>query len=345
MTDRKHIVLLTPGFPADESDDVCMPYLQTYLKEAVKRNEEFKFSVITLQYPYKSKSYLWFGIRVYPCGGRNRPFPFRLYYWQKAVKFLSRIHRDEKIDIVHSLWLSECTYLAQKWTASKGIKHVATAMGQDVLPKNKYLKRINFDSFIIASVSDFQNERLNQTIGRSANCVVPWGIEELTSLQTERNIDVLGVGSLTTLKCYDVFLAVVASVLKDHANIKIVLIGDGPERPNLERFANRLGIAEQVQFLGELKREEVLETMNRSKVLLHTSSFESQGFVFNEAIGCGMSIVSKKVGIAEQSERWVITEKEDEMADGVCALLRYKFEPDTLISAKDTVTEYEKLYG
>ena len=344
MTDRKHIVLLTPGFPADESDDVCMPYLQTYLKEVVKRNEEFKFSVITLQYPYKSKSYFWFGMRVFPCGGGNRLFPVRLYYWQKAMKFLSRIHREEKIDIVHSLWLSECTYLAQKWTKSNRVKHVATAMGQDVLPKNKYLKRINFDSMIIASVSDFQNERLNQTIGRSANCVVPWGIEELTSLQTERNIDVLGVGSLTTLKCYDVFLAVVASVLKDHPNIKIVLIGDGPERPNLERLAKQLGIADQVQFLGKLKREKVLETMNRSKVLLHTSSFESQGFVFNEAIACGMSIVSKKVGIAEQSERWVISATEKEMADGIKALLQREFEPQTLISVKNTVAEYEKLY-
>ncbi|MGB0369237.1 MAG: hypothetical protein ACPGD8_07510 [Flavobacteriales bacterium] len=54
MTAPKHILILTPGFPENEADDTCMPYLQTYLREASKEEHGLRFTVISLQYPYKS---------------------------------------------------------------------------------------------------------------------------------------------------------------------------------------------------------------------------------------------------------------------------------------------------
>ncbi len=144
MNGKQHVCLITPGFPKDEQDDTCMPYLQTYLKESVAQNNQIEFSVISLQYPYSNKPYFWHGIPVFPCGGKNRPFPTRVFYWIRAFRQLSAIDQRKKIDVVHSLWLTECSYLGQWWTRFSHIPHIATAMGQDVLPKNRYLRILNF---------------------------------------------------------------------------------------------------------------------------------------------------------------------------------------------------------
>jgi glycosyltransferase involved in cell wall biosynthesis len=342
MIRKKHILLFTPGFPSDENDSTCMPYLQTYLKEACKEKHQLKFTVITLQYPYKSSSYIWNGIQVFSCGGGNRPFPLRFYYWGKAWNQLSRFHTEEKIDVVHSFWLSECTYLAQKWTVLKGVKHIATAMGQDVLSQNRYLNRISFDGLSLTAVSEYQRNILKSEIGKSAK-VIAWGLDKMNFEYSERKIDILGVGSLTILKRFDAFLDVVAIALKRRPLLNIVLIGDGAENENLKQQAKSLGI-KRLQFPGKLPRNEVLNLMMQSKVLLHTSSFESQGFVFNEALASGMAIVSKKVGIAEESERWLIAESEDQMADNLISLLAEKFETQTIVPLKQTVDGYKNLY-
>ena len=344
MTEAKHILILTPGFPSDETDDTCMPYLQTYLKEAVKSNSQLKFSVIALQHPYESKSYLWHGIPVFSCGGSNRSFPVRFYYWRKALNQLSHFHKKEKIDVVHSLWLSECTYLAQKWTASNNVMHVATAMGQDVLPSNRYLKHINLEKVAVAAVSPHQNQPYKETTGRSAGQIIPWGMDMLTKEECNQSIDVLGVGSFTSLKAFDSFLRVVAIIVKTNTELRVSLIGDGAERGDLEELADKLGIKDKVRFLGSLPRKEVLGFMQKSKVLLHTSTYESQGFVFNEAMACGMAIVSRKVGIALESGRWKVSESEKEMAKSVAYLLERSFEPETLIPLGQTIEAYETLY-
>ena len=53
-------------------------------------------------------------------------------------------------------------------------------------------------------------------------------------------------GRLTSQKALDVALVAVAAV----PGIALVLLGDGPERPGLERLAAELGLDGRVRFLG-----------------------------------------------------------------------------------------------
>ena len=52
----------------------------------------------------------------------------------------------------------------------------------------------------------------------------------------------------------------------------------------------------EVRLLGCISHFQFLEIMNRSKVLLHTSSYEGQGLVIQEALAHGMRIVSISAG-------------------------------------------------
>ena len=345
MSEPKNIVLITPGFPSDESDHLCMPYVQTALKQMIESHKHLSITVIALQYPYSKTPYTWFGISVFPCGGNNRPFPAKLLYWRKALKHLSRLHKEYQVDVVHSLWLSECTYLAQRWTSKNNVKHIATAMGQDVLPTNKYLKRINLDKLGLIALSEFQNKKLIKTTGRVADKLIPFGLDAEPNAAGTKDVDILGVGSLIKLKDYRLFLHVVVATIKSKPDLKVVLVGDGPENAQLKALAKSLNIDGNVEFKGNLSRPKVLELMKRSKVFLHTSTFESQGYVFNEALANGMSIVSRNVGVAEASDRWLICAKEQEMADCIVSLLDRKFEPTTFFPVRHTIEEYENLYA
>lgn len=74
------------------------------------------------------------------------------------------------------------------------------------------------------------------------------------------------------------------------------LIGDGPELDNLKRLAQDHGIAHQVKFWGRLPREETLEKLGESHVLVHPSLHDSGGWVCIEAMASGRPVVCLDLG-------------------------------------------------
>ncbi len=74
------------------------------------------------------------------------------------------------------------------------------------------------------------------------------------------------------------------------------LIGDGPELENLERIAKDLGVANQVKLWGRLPREDTLERLGESHVLVHPSLHDSGGWVCVEAMASGRPVICLDLG-------------------------------------------------
>jgi N-acetyl-alpha-D-glucosaminyl L-malate synthase BshA len=75
---------------------------------------------------------------------------------------------------------------------------------------------------------------------------------------------------------------------------RLVLVGDGPERPDAQAEAERLGVADRVVFLG--KQDSVAELMACADLLLLPSQSESFGLVALEAMAAGVPVVASAVG-------------------------------------------------
>lgn len=75
---------------------------------------------------------------------------------------------------------------------------------------------------------------------------------------------------------------------------KLVLVGDGPERPEAETLARRLGIVEHVLFLG--KTSEVERILGISDLFLLPSESESFGLAALEAMASGVPVIASRVG-------------------------------------------------
>ena len=55
---------------------------------------------------------------------------------------------------------------------------------------------------------------------------------------------------------------------------EVVIIGDGPSRPSLERLTHELGLSHQIRFLGEVSNEKVLAELDRASIFVLPSKSE-----------------------------------------------------------------------
>lgn len=75
---------------------------------------------------------------------------------------------------------------------------------------------------------------------------------------------------------------------------KLMMVGDGPERPAAEDLARHLGIADDVRFVG--KQEQMEDIMNVSDIFLLTSDYESFGLSALEAMAARSIVISTNAG-------------------------------------------------
>lgn len=297
------VILITPGFTADEQDHNCLPTLQLFVLELLRQG--LSVDVVALDYPFYNTPYTWHGARIYPCDGHNSRWLKPQTIW-RALNIGQRLLRETPgTAVLHSFWLGWASGIGERLAKRFGVRHITTLMGQDVLLQNRHRFRFVTTGRLtrLVVLSNFQNDVLEKNASFRVAHVIPWGVSdaEIPPLLPEnRPIDVLGVGSLIALKNWDVWLETIALAAKEHPNLRAMLIGSGPERGNLERLAQQSGLKSIVSFAGDMARPLVLEKMRQAKVLLHTSSFESQGYVLSEAAMNGCRIVGTPVGIATE---------------------------------------------
>jgi N-acetyl-alpha-D-glucosaminyl L-malate synthase BshA len=76
--------------------------------------------------------------------------------------------------------------------------------------------------------------------------------------------------------------------------IKLLLIGDGPDRVPAEHLARELGVYEDVRFLG--KQEPIEEILSIADLFLMPSGSETFGLAALEAMACGVPVVASNIG-------------------------------------------------
>lgn len=349
MKPQNSIVFLVPGFPEDEKDTSCIPALQLYTKHFNSVNRHLNIIVIAFQYPYKKKEYSWNSIKIYSAGGRGKGKLLRLLTWIRAVKYFIKVKNRNNVAGIHSFWLTECSLIGQLLSRLYNIPHISTIMGQDAKQSNKYLHHLNFSRTTITSVSIFASNIFEKSVSRKVNTIIPFGIEitkDFTVSNQNRSIDIIGAGSLISLKNYNLFIEVINALVKNFPSLNVVLIGDGDKRAEIEKTITENNLSANISLTGKIPRDEVLYYMQQSKIFLHTSGYESQGLVFLEALYCGLFVVSFDVGYIPNSRRFSICRDKKEIVCRIKHLLESerKYESEVFITVEDTVKKYNELY-
>jgi glycosyltransferase involved in cell wall biosynthesis len=102
------------------------------------------------------------------------------------------------------------------------------------------------------------------------------------------------VGRLNEVKRQDLLLAAFAGLRAAHGTARLLLVGDGPMRGELEALASRLGVADRVHFAGyQAQPERYLAVMD---VFALTSRMEGLPLAILEAWAAGLPVVGSSVG-------------------------------------------------
>jgi glycosyltransferase involved in cell wall biosynthesis len=100
---------------------------------------------------------------------------------------------------------------------------------------------------------------------------------------------ILGAGRLTRQKAFPVLIRAFAEVRRRRA-ARLIILGEGEERPELEALVSELGLADDVALPGF--RDDALACMASSAVFVLSSSWEGLPTVLIEALAAGTRVVS-----------------------------------------------------
>lgn len=212
---------------------------------------------------------------------------------------------------------------------------------------------LNWASHMVIFESDHEHRRLlRRGLAKNKTRVIPSGIDTRTFYREDKKIAprfrslipgirpetvILGcVARLSEEKAHKDLLAAYAVVRKSYPDTRLVLVGDGPLRENLEARSRALGILPFVHFAGQ--RSNVREWLNLFDVFTLASTRESLPRAAREAMACGLPIIATRVGATKEAvvdgENGLLVPPSN--VDALArAMLHLLYEPDTRRSMGD----------
>jgi N-acetyl-alpha-D-glucosaminyl L-malate synthase BshA len=251
------------------------------------------------------------------------PFPSAPYSLALASK-MTEVALSADLDLLHVHYAiphAASAYLAKQMLAPRPLKTITTLHGTDITlvgrePSFFPLTRFAIEqSDAVTAVSQWLHDETVREFGTTREIrVIPNFVDtdvfrprpDLRAANPLRRGDeklIIHASNFRPVKNVHRVAEIFAMVRQD-LKCRLVLVGDGPELATIERLTKRLGVHDDVLFLGV--QEEMEEVMAMADVLILPSEHESFGLVALEAISCGVPVVvSNRGGLPE-----VITEGE-----------------------------------
>ncbi|HCN82244.1 MAG TPA: hypothetical protein DIT07_01300 [Sphingobacteriaceae bacterium] len=322
MKDRTFIIL-TPGFPADEQDSTCLPAQQSFVKALKNNFPDLNIIILAFQYPFSKQEYLWNGIQVIPFNGRNKGKLSRIVTWIKVWRTLKKLKTENHPIDLFSFWYGECALLGKRFSERYNAKHLTWLLGQDARAKNKYVKWLHPKAEELVAMSVFLSQEFERNYVLRPKFVVPNGVDPhlFSASLMERDLDILGVGSLIPLKMYDIFIDIIEELKSQFPFIKASICGKGEEFSVLQSMIVKKRLSDTIELAGEKSHPEVLQMMQRSKIFLHPSSYEGFSGACLEALYAGAHVISFCNPMDKKISHWHIVHNKEEMIQKVIAIL------------------------
>jgi glycosyltransferase involved in cell wall biosynthesis len=99
------------------------------------------------------------------------------------------------------------------------------------------------------------------------------------------------VAHLVARKRHGDVLRALAVLSRRHPRLRYSIVGDGPERPALEALAERLGVADRVDFHGQLEPDRAIEESRHATIFVMPSTEEAFGTAYVEAMAAGVPAI------------------------------------------------------
>jgi glycosyltransferase involved in cell wall biosynthesis len=258
----------------------------------------------------------------------NRVEIFRVPVWfrtdQNAASLLSmlsffpssfrqgyRLLKTRHFDLIHSMFAIPSAPSGYLLANQFCLPHVLSILGGDIYDPSKRLsphgtpllhalvKKILTDAdrvigmssdIITKAMTYYDVPRAIDRIPHSISCPI-FSPKTRGDFGFDSN-DVLlvTVGRLVPRKAVHELIYVLQHV--QQANVKLLIVGDGPEKSKLEQLAAASYVSERVYFLGNVNDETKFQLLSIADIYVSTTQHEGFGLVFLEAMTVGLSVIS-----------------------------------------------------
>jgi glycosyltransferase involved in cell wall biosynthesis len=120
--------------------------------------------------------------------------------------------------------------------------------------------------------------------------VIPNALRTLPPRSDRRESLIVGIGRLVPQKGFDLLLSAFAAIAPEFPEWHIAILGEGPERANLQGLRDDLGLADRAEFPGHV--QDVETWMARAGLVVQPSRFEGFPNVVLESMGMGAAVIS-----------------------------------------------------
>jgi teichuronic acid biosynthesis glycosyltransferase TuaC len=315
-----HVLTLTPFYPS-EKDEADGAFVAAPLEHLAAFNVD---STVIAAKPRSWGTFktsesvpkaIW--LRHLQLPGRAAYGSWGLLLYERLARFVSRLHREHPIDLIHAHAALPCGHPAALLSRQLQIPFIVTTHGLDVFStrREKGISRRWVDRcsrFVYRKanlnicVSEAVRRVMVDVLGDSARTTVIYNGVNTTlftpPLEDDENppSTILSVGRLIPSKGQELVLRAVAELSRKYPQLLYEIVDDGPERSHLTALARELKIAERVKFLGRHNRQFVAEAMKRCTIFALPSRDEAMGCVYLEAMATAKPVIGcRQQGIEE----------------------------------------------
>jgi glycosyltransferase involved in cell wall biosynthesis len=221
--------------------------------------------------------------------------------------------KKNKYDLIHAHWLIPqgfISVLISKYLYKGGPKILCTSHGSDLFSFQSFsfdnIKKwvLNYSDGITVVSEHMRKNCLQITDIEEKINVCSMGVDLVNTFVPLANIKrdnnrILFVGRLVEEKNVTILLEAMHSIIQKYPRLKLIIVGDGPERCQLEALCKELSIEHAVEFLGALNHNQLPEIYSSSSIAVMTSKREGLGLVAIEAMGCGCVVIAPSLPAME----------------------------------------------
>jgi N-acetyl-alpha-D-glucosaminyl L-malate synthase BshA len=221
------------------------------------------------------------------------------------------LHNSDAFDVIHVHYAIPHALAAYISKQICGVPYVVTLHGSDVhtLGVDPSLQKVTSfalsEADAVTSISNFLISIAEKEMEIKNIIKIPNFVDcELYKPDSERNIsndfkknDELVITHSSNFRPVKRTLDLVkafARVKKEIQSVKLLLVGDGPERAKAWRLAQKLEIDQSVQVLGV--RQDIPDILSQTDVYVLTSGMEGNPLSILEAMSSGVPVVATDVG-------------------------------------------------
>lgn len=312
MVNVMNILFAPAHYKINDISEMGWPY---YIIKNISQNQNMKLFVIA---NFIEKKIISNNVKIYQLGKNDKRNNFKtLYFYFKCFLKSKYILKNNDIDIIHHMlpFGYEQTFnLIPLFNLNKekpfiigplqnpqmfeapGLNDRIIILSKPIL-KKLFEKTVKKSSKLIV-VNNFTKKLYMKYAPEERIEIIQPGIniDEFKYVKKkDSNIEILFSGFLIRRKGVIYLIKAFKEISKNYKNISLKIVGDGPEKRNLESISNKSNLKNKIKFEGWVDHENLYKYYQNCDIFVLPSLSESFGQVLIEAMACGKPCIASNI--------------------------------------------------